>query len=204
MSFGDILHSSTNCDAILERTKRTTFTTPLVFGALISKILQKERKDEEEEENVAENVNQNEEDNQNDTVEGEGEGEEEEEEESEQLGTKIKRRNRRGGFAKLCSLSSQLQKLIGLPELAGTEVVKKLRAYIPENKLQDPKLWGFHYAPDNSIQKARRCKQGREEGENSYFSQKKGAPRLLARLSLSDALVNFFNTDEIHNLGLMS
>ncbi|PQQ01932.1 hypothetical protein Pyn_28352 [Prunus yedoensis var. nudiflora] len=43
-----------------------------------------------------------------------------------------------GGFTKLCSLSPELQKFTGVPELARTEVVKKLWSYIRENNLQDP------------------------------------------------------------------
>lgn len=76
---------------------------------------------------------------------------------------------RRGGFNKLCSLSPQLQKFVGTPQLPRTEVklyfiwkfyrisscfvasscnlssspifqvVKKVWAYIRENNLQDPK-----------------------------------------------------------------
>ncbi|XP_008792591.2 upstream activation factor subunit spp27 isoform X2 [Phoenix dactylifera] len=48
----------------------------------------------------------------------------------------VKRRG--GGFTKLCSLSPALQQFVGESELARTEVVKKLWAYIRENSLQDP------------------------------------------------------------------
>lgn len=76
-----------------------------------------------------------------------GEEQEEEEEESEdnddeQTGgaKKVKKEvKRRGGFNKLCSLSPQLQKFVGTPQLPRTEVVKKVWAYIRENNLQDPK-----------------------------------------------------------------
>ncbi|KAK1417479.1 hypothetical protein QVD17_26607 [Tagetes erecta] len=44
-----------------------------------------------------------------------------------------------GGFSKPCALSPQLQKFIGEPEMARTEVVKKIWAYIKENDLQNPK-----------------------------------------------------------------
>ncbi|XP_026394407.1 upstream activation factor subunit spp27-like isoform X2 [Papaver somniferum] len=44
-----------------------------------------------------------------------------------------------GGFNKVCSLSPELQKIIGVPEMARTEVVKQLWAYIREKDLQDPK-----------------------------------------------------------------
>ncbi|KAK3024546.1 hypothetical protein RJ639_043738 [Escallonia herrerae] len=48
-------------------------------------------------------------------------------------------KKRGSGFSKPCSLSPQLQKLVGVPELARTEVVKKLWAYIREKDLQNPK-----------------------------------------------------------------
>ncbi|XP_031266925.1 protein TRI1-like, partial [Pistacia vera] len=48
-------------------------------------------------------------------------------------------KKRGGGFNKLCSLSPQLQKFLGVSELARTQVVKKVWAYIKENNLQDPK-----------------------------------------------------------------
>ncbi|GAV85623.1 SWIB domain-containing protein/RVT_2 domain-containing protein/DEK_C domain-containing protein [Cephalotus follicularis] len=60
----------------------------------------------------------------------------EEEDESEGGRKEVKRR---GGFNKLCSLSPQLQKFTGVPELARTEVVKKIWSYIKENNLQNPK-----------------------------------------------------------------
>ncbi|XP_010941845.1 uncharacterized protein [Elaeis guineensis] len=91
----------------------------------------------------------------------EGSGEEDEEEEDEQEddkeeedegrsnggGSSRKRRlnklnkevkKRGGGFTKLCSLSPALQQFVGESELARTEVVKKLWAYIRQNSLQDP------------------------------------------------------------------
>ncbi|KAG5247696.1 protein TRI [Salix suchowensis] len=93
--------------------------------------------------NVSENEN-----SKNDAVEGEenendGVKEEEEEEETETKGSKGSNKTgkvkKRGGFAKLSSLSPQLQAVVGVPELARTEVVKKLWAYIREKNLQDPK-----------------------------------------------------------------
>ncbi|GAB2302420.1 hypothetical protein Dimus_036431, partial [Dionaea muscipula] len=48
------------------------------------------------------------------------------------------KKRRGGGFTKLCSLSPQLQEFVGVPELARTEVVKKLWDYIREKSLQDP------------------------------------------------------------------
>ncbi|XP_059641803.1 protein TRI1-like isoform X2 [Cornus florida] len=85
----------------------------------------------------------------------ENEEEEEEDEEEEELeqttngkgrikrgsnkqNKEVKKRGGGGGFTKLCSLSPQLQKFTGVPELARTEVVKQLWSYIREKDLQDP------------------------------------------------------------------
>ncbi|XP_008792696.1 upstream activation factor subunit spp27-like isoform X1 [Phoenix dactylifera] len=89
-----------------------------------------------------------------DREEGRGEADEEEddeqeddEEEEDEGGSSRKRRltklnkevkKRGGGFTKLCSLSPALQQFVGESELARTEVVKKLWAYIRQNNLQDP------------------------------------------------------------------
>ncbi|XP_075674265.1 uncharacterized protein LOC142643493 [Castanea sativa] len=108
---------------------------------------QEEEEEEEEEEEDAEEVGGESENvkEENDVVEEE---EEEEEEESEAKGRKkggsnkvdkeVKKRGG-GGFNKLCSLSPKLQEFVGVPELARTQVVKKVWAYIRENDLQDPK-----------------------------------------------------------------
>ncbi|XP_058228478.1 upstream activation factor subunit spp27-like isoform X1 [Rhododendron vialii] len=85
---------------------------------------------------------------------GEEEEEEEEEEEGEEEDVEtsngkgvVERRSKKqktevkkkgGGFTKLCSLSPELQKFVGVPELARTEVVKQLWAHIREKNLQDP------------------------------------------------------------------
>ncbi|KAL2348420.1 hypothetical protein Fmac_002420 [Flemingia macrophylla] len=55
---------------------------------------------------------------------------------SDKLGDEVVKK-RGGGFCKLCSLSPQLQEFTGAPEMARTEVVKRLWAYIRENNLQD-------------------------------------------------------------------
>lgn len=47
-------------------------------------------------------------------------------------------KKRTGGFNKLCSLSPQLQDLLGAPTLARTEVVKQIWVHIREKNLQDP------------------------------------------------------------------
>ncbi|GMI76932.1 hypothetical protein like AT1G49520 [Hibiscus trionum] len=47
-------------------------------------------------------------------------------------------KRRGGGFNKASRLSPQLQELLGVPELARTEVVKQIWVYIREKNLQDP------------------------------------------------------------------
>ncbi|KAE8735867.1 serine/threonine-protein kinase SRK2I-like isoform 1 [Hibiscus syriacus] len=47
-------------------------------------------------------------------------------------------KKREGGFNKASRLSPQLQELLGVPELARTEVVKQIWVYIREKNLQDP------------------------------------------------------------------
>ncbi|XP_011001192.1 PREDICTED: protein TRI1-like isoform X2 [Populus euphratica] len=94
-------------------------------------------------ENVSENENTendavDDEENENDGVKEEEEEEETETKESKGS-NKTEKVRKRGGFAKLSSLSPQLQAVVGVPELARTEVVKKLWAYIRDNNLQDPK-----------------------------------------------------------------
>ncbi|KAK7406587.1 hypothetical protein VNO78_08215 [Psophocarpus tetragonolobus] len=55
---------------------------------------------------------------------------------SSKLGDEVVKK-RGSGFCKLCSLSPQLQEFMGAPEMARTEVVKNLWAYIREKNLQD-------------------------------------------------------------------
>nr|XP_043624719.1 upstream activation factor subunit spp27-like [Erigeron canadensis] len=52
--------------------------------------------------------------------------------------TATNKKKKGGGFSKPCALSPQLQKLVGEPQMARTEVVKKLWAYIKEKDLQNP------------------------------------------------------------------
>ncbi|KAH9620846.1 hypothetical protein KSS87_011828 [Heliosperma pusillum] len=112
------------------------------ISQLIDDIIQGEQEEVKEEE-------------EEDEGEGEGEGEDEdrvreevrEEEDDEDEATKSPRSNsleetpkkkRGGGFTKICSLSPPLQDFLQVSEMARTEVVKKLWAYIRENNLQDP------------------------------------------------------------------
>ncbi|PNY07645.1 upstream activation factor subunit spp27-like protein [Trifolium pratense] len=59
-------------------------------------------------------------------------------ERSNKSGDEVVKRKGGGGFCKICSLSPQLQEFVGAPEMARTEVVKQLWAYIREKNLQDP------------------------------------------------------------------
>ncbi|KAG2306213.1 hypothetical protein Bca52824_025961 [Brassica carinata] len=68
----------------------------------------------------------------------EEDADDDEDEEKEERPVKAKKRGG-GGFAKVCQLSPQLEKFIGASQLARTEVVKKMWAYIKEKDLQDPK-----------------------------------------------------------------
>ncbi|GMI74542.1 hypothetical protein like AT3G19080 [Hibiscus trionum] len=117
---------------------------------------EKEEEKEDDDDPVSINAESSKEEKEEEN-EGEQE-EEEEEEEAEHKGNARKTRKKRsskvdkdvkkvdkdvkrrgGGFNKLCSLSPQLQEFIGESELARTEVVKRLWAYIREKNLQDPK-----------------------------------------------------------------
>ncbi|XP_020273817.1 upstream activation factor subunit spp27-like isoform X2 [Asparagus officinalis] len=107
--------------------------------------LENEKKEEEEKEEE----NDEEENGVKEEEEEEEEEDEEDEEEEEERsnGGRSRKRSRSnkevkkrggGGFAKVCSLSPQLQEFLGETELARTEVVKRIWAYIRENSLQDP------------------------------------------------------------------
>ncbi|XP_020265920.1 uncharacterized protein LOC109841382 [Asparagus officinalis] len=52
--------------------------------------------------------------------------------------TGVKRRGGPGGLSKVCSVSPELQAIVGEPTMARTEIVKQLWAYIRRNNLQDP------------------------------------------------------------------
>ncbi|XP_078443369.1 uncharacterized protein LOC144712874 isoform X2 [Wolffia australiana] len=50
----------------------------------------------------------------------------------------VKRRGGPGGLSKVCSVSPELQTIVGEPTMSRTEIVKQLWAYIRKNNLQDP------------------------------------------------------------------
>ncbi|XP_019054112.1 PREDICTED: upstream activation factor subunit spp27-like isoform X1 [Nelumbo nucifera] len=105
--------------------------------------------EDEKEEEEAKPKTKSEESNSSDSEGDDESGDEEEEEEetgngkgsrkksrSNKLSKEVKKRG--GGFTKLCTLSPQLKKFVGVPEMARTEVVKQLWVYIREKNLQDP------------------------------------------------------------------
>ncbi|KAB2004562.1 hypothetical protein ES319_D11G207900v1 [Gossypium barbadense] len=53
-------------------------------------------------------------------------------------GVNSESKRRGGGFNKVSRLSPQLRELLGVPEMARTEVVKQMWVYIREKNLQDP------------------------------------------------------------------
>ncbi|XP_058777949.1 upstream activation factor subunit UAF30-like [Vicia villosa] len=57
---------------------------------------------------------------------------------SNKSGDEVVKKKGGNGFCRICSLSPQLQEFTGAPEMARTEVVKQLWAYIREKNLQDP------------------------------------------------------------------
>ncbi|XP_023645126.1 protein TRI1 isoform X2 [Capsella rubella] len=69
---------------------------------------------------------------------GDQNDEEGSENDNEKTERPVKAKKRRGGFNKICQLSPQLEKFIGTSQLARTEVVKNIWAYIKEHDLQDP------------------------------------------------------------------
>ncbi|XP_050364503.1 upstream activation factor subunit spp27-like isoform X2 [Argentina anserina] len=96
---------------------------------------------EEEEEEAGEGSENAE---QNDDVKAEDDVEEEEEPVGKARRKKAPKKvdkggAKRGGFKTVYSLSPQLQVVVGEPEMARPEVVKKIWAYIREKDLQDPK-----------------------------------------------------------------
>ncbi|KAI3886229.1 hypothetical protein MKW92_032941 [Papaver armeniacum] len=94
--------------------------------------------DEEEEEEVDEEEEEEEEEPERRTSSRNG-GTRKKKKVSKKANDGEKKRGGGGGFNKVCSLSPELQKIIGVPEMARTEVVKQLWAYIREKELQDPK-----------------------------------------------------------------
>ncbi|KAI9088910.1 hypothetical protein K1719_029189 [Acacia pycnantha] len=100
---------------------------------------EEDQKDEPQPEHESEEIEdcdnelQDDEERDEDTVKPSGNGKDKQR--SKSSGSEVRRKG--GGFCKLCSLSPQLQEFVGAPEMARTEVVKQLWAYIREKNLQD-------------------------------------------------------------------
>ncbi|CAI9104384.1 OLC1v1003043C1 [Oldenlandia corymbosa var. corymbosa] len=75
-----------------------------------------------------------------DAEEEDGDDEEGEGSDDEAVKGRASKAKKRGsGFTKPCAISPQLQEVVGVPEMARTEVVKKLWEYIRAKDLQNPK-----------------------------------------------------------------
>ncbi|KAI3895801.1 hypothetical protein MKW98_025592 [Papaver atlanticum] len=101
--------------------------------------VEKNDDDEEEEEEVDEEEEEEEEEEPERRTSSRNGGTRKKKKVSKKANDGEKKRGGGGGFNKVCSLSPELQKIIGVPEMARTEVVKQLWAYIREKDLQDPK-----------------------------------------------------------------
>ncbi|XP_039054304.1 upstream activation factor subunit spp27-like isoform X2 [Hibiscus syriacus] len=121
-------------------------------------------------------------------------------------------KRRGGGFNKVSRLSPQLQELLGVPELARTEVVKQIWVYIREKNLQDPvnkkniicdeplhALFGVDsidmFLMNKALSKHILPLDSDEEPDEEKGKEKK-QKGFLAPLQLSDALVKFLGTGE--------
>ncbi|ESQ30535.1 hypothetical protein EUTSA_v10011568mg [Eutrema salsugineum] len=108
----------------VELTDKKAFVRDQIDAFLESDAVVKSKPEEEEEEE------------EDCSEENDEEGSENDEDKTERP---VEAKKRRGGFNKICQLSPQLDKFLGTSQLARTEVVKKMWAYIREHELQDPK-----------------------------------------------------------------
>ncbi|KAL8151442.1 hypothetical protein V2J09_021250 [Rumex salicifolius] len=123
------------------------------------------------------------------------------------------KKNKGGGFRKVCSLSPRLEELFGTSELARTEVVKRLWIYIRENNLQDPsnkkiircdeKLRAIFnvdridmFQMNKALSKHIWPLEADDEDEQTTKPKKKGNSGLTAPIPLSEELINFLGTGE--------
>ncbi|CAL9218275.1 unnamed protein product [Arabidopsis halleri] len=111
----------------VELTDKKAFVREQIDAFLESEALLETKPEEEEEEEDNEDCN------------GDQKDEEGSENDDDKTEPPVKAKKRGGGFNKICQLSPQLEKFLGTSQLARTEVVKKMWAYIREHDLQDPK-----------------------------------------------------------------
>ncbi|XP_039035946.1 protein TRI1-like isoform X3 [Hibiscus syriacus] len=121
-------------------------------------------------------------------------------------------KKREGGFNKASRLSPQLQELLGVPELARTEVVKQIWVYIREKNLQDPinkkniicdeplhAIFGVDSIDMFQMNKALSkhiLPLDPDDDPDEAKAKEKRQKGFLAPLQLSDALVKFLGTGE--------
>ncbi|CAE5959751.1 unnamed protein product [Arabidopsis arenosa] len=110
----------------VELTDKKAFVREQIDAFLESEALLETKPEEEEEED-------------NEDCNGDQNDEEGSENDDDKTEPPVKAKKRGGGFNKICQLSPQLEKFLGTSQLARTEVVKKMWAYIREHDLQDPK-----------------------------------------------------------------
>jgi upstream activation factor subunit UAF30 len=137
--------------------------------------------------------------------------------ESAPVGTK--RRGGPGGLNKVCSVSPELQAIVGEPALSRTEIVKQLWVYIRKHNLQDPsnkrkiicddalrivfetdstdmfkmnKLLSKHISPLGPTKESSQAKRLKEDVEAATESREPSPPPML----ISEALAQFFGTGE--------
>ncbi|KAG7599958.1 DEK C-terminal [Arabidopsis suecica] len=110
----------------VELTDKKAFVREQIDAFLESEALLETKPEEEEEED-------------NEDCNGDQNDEEGSENDDDKTEPPVEAKKRGGGFNKICQLSPQLEKFLGTSQLARTEVVKKMWAYIREHDLQDPK-----------------------------------------------------------------
>ncbi|KAG7594618.1 SWIB/MDM2 domain superfamily [Arabidopsis thaliana x Arabidopsis arenosa] len=110
----------------VELTDKKAFVREQIDAFLESEALLETKPEEEEEED-------------NEDCNGDQNDEEGSENDDDKTEPPVKAKKRGGGFNKICQLSPQLEMFLGTSQLARTEVVKKMWAYIREHDLQDPK-----------------------------------------------------------------
>ncbi|CAK8539775.1 unnamed protein product [Lathyrus sativus] len=145
---------------------------------------------------------------------------------SNKSGDEVVKKKGGGGFSKICSLSPQLQKCLGAPEMSRSEVVKQLWAYIREKNLQDPdnrrkincdeplralfgvnsinmfqmnKVLAKHIWPldsDDVIQ-VKSAPKEKQKRKREDDDEPKGRKGILAPVQLSDALAKFLGESEL-------
>lgn len=135
----------------------------------------------------------------------------------ESVQAKGKRKGGAGGLNKLCSVSPELQVIVGQPALPRTEIVKQLWAYIRKNNLQDPnnkrkiicneelrvvfetdctdmfkmnKLLAKHITPlePTKVSQSKKLKVDADPGVRS--------PEIAPSVKISEALANFFGVND--------